>query len=275
MDNYQAANKHKWNELAEVNFTSPGSDYDVQSFIEAADGVEGLNKTEREELGSVEGLDILHLQCHFGKDTIRMKRSGARRATGLDFSPVAIRYARSLAAATDTAVTFVEGNLYDAPTLIDDVFDLVYVTWGTICWLPDIEGWARVVAHFVKPGGRFYFLDQHPVVLSFDYHASAPHAPIYDFFHKPDPIAFDDTSVYSDPDATVKTVRSYEWIHPVGDVVTALIDAGLQIEYLHEFDTVSWKALAFMELCDDGLYRLPKGMPRLPMSYSISARKPL
>ena len=138
-----------------------------------------------------------------------------------------------------------------------------------------VEGWARVVAHFVKPGGRFYFLDQHPVVLSFDYHASAPHPPIYDFFHKPDPIAFDDTSVYSDPDATVKTVRSYEWIHPVGDVVTSLIDAGLQIEYLHEFDTVSWKALAFMELCDDGLYRLPEGMPRLPMSYSISARKPL
>ena len=154
-----------------------------------------------------------------------------RRSTrdGSGFSPAAIRYARSLAAATDTAVTFVEGNLYDAPTLIDDVFDLVYVTWGTICWLPDIEGWARVVEHFVKPGGRFYFLDQHPVVLSFDYHASAPHPPIYDFFHKPDPIAFDDTSVYSDPDATVKTVRSYEWIHPVGDVVTALIDADCRL----------------------------------------------
>ncbi|MEP3112942.1 class I SAM-dependent methyltransferase [Nisaea sp.] len=275
MSEYLEANQQKWNELAEVNFRSPGSDYDVQSFIAAADGVEGLNKTEREELGSVEGLDILHLQCHFGKDTIRLKRSGARSATGLDFSPVAIKHARALAVATDTDATFVEGNLYDAPKLIDGVFDLVYVTWGTICWLPDIEGWARVIAHFVKPGGRFYFLDQHPVVLSFDDHAPAPHEPVYDYFHKPDPIAIDDTSVYSDENATLKTMRSYEWTHPVGEVVTALVDAGLRIEYLHEFDTVTWKALAFMELCDDGLYRLPEGMPRLPMSYSISARKPL
>ncbi len=273
MDDYQAANRIKWNELAEVNFSSPGSDYDVQSFIGSTDGVEGLHKTERDEVGSVEGLDILHLQCHFGKDTIRLKRSGGRSVTGLDFSPVAIEKARALAAATETEVTFVEGNLYDAPTLIDDVFDLVYITWGTICWLPDIEGWAKVISHFLKPGGRLYFLDQHPVMLSFDDHAPAPHVPVYDYFHKPEPIPFDDTSAYSDENAALKTQRSYEWTHPVGEVVTALIDADLKIEYLHEFDTVAWKAVAFMEPCEGGLYRLPEGMPRLPLSYSISARK--
>ncbi|UUX50119.1 class I SAM-dependent methyltransferase [Nisaea acidiphila] len=273
MDRFLEANRRKWNELAEVNFSSSNSDYDVGSFIEAPDGIEGLHKTEREELGSVEGLDILHLQCHFGKDTIRLKRSGARSATGLDFSPVAIENARALAGATGTDVTFVQGNLYDAPKLIDGKFDLVYVTWGTICWLPDIEEWARIVAHFLKPGGRFYFLDQHPVALSFDDLAPAPHAPVYDYFHKPEPITFDGSEAYADETAVLKTERSYEWTHPVGEVVTALIEAGLGIEYLHEFDTVAWKAFAYLVPCEGGLFRLPEGMPRLPLSYSISARK--
>lgn len=275
MDEFFEANQAKWNELAEVNFSSSDSDYDVHAFISAPEGIEGLHKTEREEIGPVEGLDILHLQCHFGKDTIRLKRSGARSATGLDFSPVAIEHARALAAATNTEVSFVEGNLYDAPRLIEGRFDLVYVTWGTICWLPDIEEWARIVAHFLKPGGRFYFLDQHPVVLGFDDLAPEPHPPVYDYFHKPEPIAFDGTEAYADESAVLQTKRSYEWTHPVGEVVTALVDAGLAIEYLHEFDTISWKALAFMEPCGGGLYRLPEGMPRLPLSYSISARKPL
>lgn len=275
MDEFFKANQAKWNELAEVNFSSSASDYEVQEFIASPEGIEGLHKTEREEIGSVEGLDILHLQCHFGKDTIRLKRSGARSATGLDFSPVAIEHARALATATGTEVRFVQGNVYDAPQLVDGRFDLVYVTWGTICWLPDIEAWARVVAHFLKPGGRFYFLDQHPVCLGFDDLAPAPHAPVYDYFHKPDPIAFDGTEAYADESAVLETKRSYEWTHPVGEVVTALTDAGLTIEYLHEFDTVAWKALAFMVPCEGGLYRLPEGMPRLPLSYSISARKPL
>ncbi|WP_420405021.1 class I SAM-dependent methyltransferase [Nisaea sp.] len=275
MDEYQEANRRKWNELAEVNYGSAASDYNVQSFIESPDGLDGLHRTEREELGSVDGLDVLHLQCHFGKDTIRLKRAGARSATGLDFSPVAIRLARELATATGTEVTFVEGNLYDAPDLIRSSFDLVYITWGTICWLPDIEGWARVVSRFLKPGGRLYFLDQHPVILSFDDLAPAPHAPVYDYFHKPEPISFDGTEAYADESAVLKTKRSYEWTHPVGEVVTALVDAGLAIEYLHEFDTIAWKALAFMEPCEGGLYRLPEGLPRLPLSYSISARKPL
>lgn len=273
MDRFQEANRLKWNELAEVNYTSPGSDYGVESFLNTTQGTRDLHKTELEELGSVEGLDILHLQCHFGMDTLLLARKGAKSVTGLDFSPVAIRQARELAEKAGIEATFIEGNVYDAPSLIEGQYDLVYVTWGTICWLPDIEGWAKVVSHFVKPGGRFYFLDQHPVVLSFDDHAPAPHAPVYDYFHKPDPISFDDTSVYSDENAALKTQRSYEWTHPVGDVVTALIDAGLRIEYLHEFDTVAWKALAFMEPCDGGLYRLPQGMPRLPLSYSISACK--
>ncbi|WP_028465120.1 class I SAM-dependent methyltransferase [Nisaea denitrificans] len=273
MDKFQAANQQKWNELAEVHYTSAGSDYGVEDFLSGTEGARDLHKTELEELGSVKGLDILHLQCHFGLDSLLLARKGAKSVTGLDFSPVAIKQARELAERAGIDAAFIEGNVYDAPELVQGTYDLVYVSWGTICWLPDIEAWARVVAHFVKPGGRFYFLDQHPVTLSFDDYAPVPHAPIYDYFHKPDPISFDGTDSYADEDAVLRTKRSYEWTHPVGEVVTALIDAGLQIEYLHEFDTVAWKALAFMEPCEGGLYRLPEGMPRLPLSYSISARK--
>lgn len=275
MDEFFRSNERKWNELAEINYRSASSDYRVDAFLNGPEGARDLHKTELEELGSVKDLDILHLQCHFGMDTLLLARKGARSVTGLDFSPVAIRQARELAQKAGIEARFVEGNLYDAPKLIDGTFDLVYVTWGTICWLPDIEGWARVVAHFVRPGGRFYFLDQHPVSLSFDDLAPEPHPPVYDYFHKPEPIAFDGTDAYADESAVLETKRSYEWTHPVGEVVTALIDAGLGIEYLHEFDTIAWKALAYMEPCEGGLYRLPQGMPRVPLSYSISARKPL
>ena len=275
MDKFQVANQQKWNELAEVHYTSASSDYGVEDFLSGPEGARDLHKTELEELGSVKGLDILHLQCHFGLDTLLLARKGAKSVTGLDFSPVAIKQARELAERAGIDATFIEGNVYDAPELIQGAFDLVYVSWGTICWLPDIEAWARVIARFVKPGGRLYFLDQHPITLSFDDYAPAPHAPIYDYFHKPDPISFDEADSYADKNAVLQAKRSYEWTHPVGEVVTALIDAGLQIEYLHEFDTVAWKALAFMEPCEGGLYRLPEGMPRLPLSYSISARKSL
>ncbi|MEQ8334102.1 class I SAM-dependent methyltransferase [Nisaea sp.] len=275
MDEFQAANRRKWNELAEVHYTSANSAYGIDDFLNGPEGTRDLHKTELEELGSVEGLDILHLQCHFGMDTLLLARKGANSVTGLDFSPVAIAQARELAERAGIEASFIEGNVYDAPKLIQATYDLVYVTWGTICWLPDIDAWARVVAHFVKPGGRFYFLDQHPVVLSFDDYAPAPHAPVYDYFHKPEPLPFETSDSYADGSAVLQTKRSYEWTHPVGEVVTALIDAGLRLEYLHEFDTVAWKALAFMEPCEGGLYRLPEGMPRLPLSYSISARKPL
>lgn len=273
MDETFKVNREKWDELATVN-TGPGSDYGIDAFLAGDAGGRDLHRTELEELGSVDGLDLLHLQCHFGLDSLILARKGAR-VTGLDFSPVAIAKARELAATANLDARFVEGNVYDAPKLIEGTFDLVYVSWGTICWLPDIAGWARVVAHFVKPGGRFYFLDMHPILATYDEPAERLDTPRFDYFHKPAPLAFDNTDAYADADAVLKTTRSYEWIHPVGEVATALIEAGLTLEYLHEHDTVAWKAFPFLVPAGGGLWRFPDGMARVPASFSISARKSL
>ncbi len=182
--------------------------------------------------------------------------------TGLDFSARAIDAARALAEELDLEARFVEGDVYDAGELIPARFDLVYVTWGTICWLPDIRGWARVAAAALRPGGRLFFADAHPFLLTLDDEkASASDLRVrYPYFHKPAPLRFNEATDYGDAEHTMIHVESYEWMHGPLEVCDALIRAGLALKRLEEFEFLPWNHLPAMWEDEDRLWRLAGGL---------------
>lgn len=273
---YLDANRAHWDELVDIHVGSTGPDgYDVDALRR---GERRLHAIEEAELGPVDGLDVLHLQCHFGVDSLILARRGAR-VTGLDFAPAAVRTARALAADLGIEARFVEGDVYRAPELIAGRFDLVYVTWGTICWLPDLPAWGRVVAQFLKPGGRFYFCDAHPAARMFDDSTEAAALPLgtlrlkYRYFHAAAPTANLVTTDYADPAAVIRNQRSYEWEHSVSDIVNAVLAAGMTLDWLHEHDEIAWRMLPILVPGARGQHRWPDGpQPRLPLSLSLSAR---
>lgn len=261
-------NRARWDELVPIHLSSP--DYRVAQF---KSGNDHLHPIEAAEIGLVAGRPLLHLQCHFGLDTLSLARRGAI-ATGLDFSPVAIAAAQALAAETGIAARFVEGNVYDAPALIGERFDIVYVTWGAINWLPDIRGWAQVVARLLEPGGSLYVLEGHPLAMALDQEdPAAPITSAYDYFQKPDPLVNFATQSYTGDPEPLSNTEMHEWIHPLGAVVTALVEAGLVLEWLHEHDRVAWRMFACLEEGPDHMWRLPAGRPSLPLAYSLRAHK--
>lgn len=271
MDDYLSANRSHWDELAEVH---PGTDfYDVESFLA---GETSLMDLEREELADVvgDGTSLLHLQCHFGLDTLSWARESAA-VTGVDFSPTAIETARELrdeVGLSEERAQFVESDVYDLPKVLDGSFDVVFTSYGALVWLPDIDRWADVVAHFLKPGGTVYLAEMHPVfgmseAVDEDSWIQLPYA-----YANDEAMSFetDEESYAGANDLSVQTI--YEWNHGVGDIVTALVDAGLDIEYVHEFPKSSYKRFDGMVEGDDGWWRLPDG-PEIPMTLSVRATK--
>jgi SAM-dependent methyltransferase len=262
-------NRARWDELVGIHLRSP--DYRVAEFRA---GEDHLHPIEAAEIGPIAGRRLVHLQCHFGLDTLCLARRGAA-VTGLDFSPAAIAAARALAEETGIAARFVAGNLYDAPALIGERFDVVYVSWGALNWLPDIKGWAQVVAELLDDGGFLYLLEGHPLAMLFEQEGpDAPILPTYDYFQNPGPlVSFAATSYTSDPDPIAHT-EMHEWIHPIGAVVTALIEAGMALDWVHEHDRVAWRMFPCLQEGGDRMWRMPAGRPSLPLAYSLRARKP-
>ena len=274
MDDALRANRDLWDAWTGIHTASEF--YDVPSFRDGSRPIR-LADYEREEIGPVAGRSLLHLQCHFGLDTLSWARLGAN-VTGADFSERAVEAARSLAADVGVPATFVVSNLYDLPDVLEGEFDIVYTSRGVLGWLPDIAGWARVAAHFVKPGGTFYVTEIHPAAQVFENDGVAPGELrlAYPYWSHAAPLTFDVHGSYADPGAvTDPTLVEHGWDHSLGEIVTALIDAGLRIELLHELDFCEWK-LDFLVEGDDGRWRLPadtKG--QLPLFFSIRATKPV
>ncbi|MGK9231886.1 class I SAM-dependent methyltransferase [Inquilinus limosus] len=263
-----ALNRANWDERVAVHLRS--AFYNVDGFRR---GETDLGPIEAAEIGDVAGLRVAHLQCHFGLDTMYLARRGAR-VTGLDFSANAIAAARALAAETGSIAEFVEGDVYDAPRLLGaGLYDLVFTSWGTILWLPDIAGWARVVAALLKPGGRLYFLDDHPAARALDQRgADAPVVPTYAYFND-SPFEFDAQGSYADRDAAFTHTRSVEWMHPLGAIVGALLAAGLRLTALREHDATAWQMWPCLVRGEDELWRMPADGPNLPLSLTIEAVK--
>lgn len=259
------ANRRLWDEWAHVNANSEM--YAHEAFKA---GRNSLNALEMGEVGDVAGKRLLHLQCHFGQDTLSWARLGAA-VTGMDFSPEAIQIARQTSAEMQLPARFICCNLYDLPQHLDETFDIVFTSYGALTWLPDLPGWARVAAHFVKPGGLFYIAEFHSFAMVFDDEAEQVEQH-YPYFNE-GPIVLPVQGSYADRGAAVKQGLSYEWPYPLGEVITALIDAGLRIEFVHEFPYTLYQAYPWVEKHTDGNYYPKTGIPSLPLLFSIRAVK--
>jgi SAM-dependent methyltransferase len=267
---YLQANRARWDDLVPIHARS--AFYDVEGF---RGGRITLMDLEQEEIGDVRGKSLLHLQCHFGLDTLSWARLGAQ-ATGVDFSPRAIDLGRSLNDELDLDVEFVCADVYDLPDVLSRQFDIVFTSYGVLTWLPDLRRWAEVVAHFVRPGGTFYIAEIHPFALVFDDREDATalqiHEP-YPYFPVPEPLVFEEDGTYADQDAAIEHRTTYEWPYTVGDVVTFLIDAGLRIEFLHEFPFACYRMFPFLEQDKAGRWWLPGRNETVPMTFSLKATK--
>jgi SAM-dependent methyltransferase len=270
LDEYTHANHAYWDEAVAIHAASEF--YDVESFIA---GRNTLKPVEREELGDVSGKTLLHLQCHFGLDTLSWARLGAT-VTGLDFSEQAVATAGGLAERTGIAdATFVCGNVYDAPSLIDGQFDIVFTSYGALCWLGDLARWASAAAALVRPGGVLYVAEFHPFAQIFDDEPDVTELrPRYPYFPGGPPVRFDGEGTYADLGATLTNRVKYNFPYTVAGVVSSVIDAGLRVEFLHEFPFTEYKMFPFLRRDDDGMYRLPSEYGDIPLQFSVRARKP-
>ncbi len=271
MDRFIQANRKHWNELTPIHEASEF--YDVESFKA---GRSTLLPIEVEELGDVSGKTLLHLQCHFGLDTLSWARLGAR-VTGVDISDDAIKLAKGLSEELGIDADFVRSDVYDLPQNLDGLFDIVYTSYGVLIWLPDIDRWAGVVEKFLKPGGTFYIVEFHPFGHLFDEEVEDGRLELrYPYFNPGEPREWlpDGSGSYADPDAVLNTT-TYEWSHSLGDVVTALASTGLRITFLHEFPYSGYKQLPMMTRGEDGWWRLPEKAESVPLMYSIKATKDL
>jgi SAM-dependent methyltransferase len=267
-----AANQRLWEAWTAVH--AQGEFYDLAGF--RAGGVR-LRDEEIAAVGDVRGKTLLHLQCHFGIDTLSWARLGAR-VTGADFAPAAIRLAREIAA--DIGIEdarFVESNIYELPDRLDGEFDVVYTSRGVLGWLPDIRGWAKVVAHFLAPGGTFFITEAHPIFHVWEAEGVSPGELrlTYPYWEHREPLVFDVKGSYADPGADVGEQKEHGWDHGLGEIVTALIDAGLRIDRLEEQPFLEWPADFLVESePGSGVYVLPEGPGELPLMFSLLASKP-
>ena len=279
---YFAANLARWDESVAIHAASRG--YHLEGYLR---GEKTLYATEMDEVGDVTGKTLLHLQCHFGMDTLAWARLGAT-VTGIDFSPEAVSRARRLAEEIGVGdARFIESNIYDAPEVLDERFDVVYTGIGALNWLPDIRSWARVAAGFVKPGGFLYVYEGHPMLWALDEERDdEPFQLKYPYFEAAQPTEWDWDETYTDG-PKLKNTRGYEWNHGLGEIVSALIEAGLRLEFLHEHRSMAWQGLPMMVPTDGEVaegthhqrrvgWQLPEGLrDMVPLMYSLKASRPV
>jgi SAM-dependent methyltransferase len=261
------ANRKMWDEFVFIN--SRSEMYQLEEFKK---GMNKLNPLERTEVGDVKGKSLLHLQCHFGMDTLSWARLGAS-VTGMDFSSKGIEMAKTLSSELHIPGRFICCNLYDLPDHLDEQFDIVYTSYGVLCWLPDLLRWAQIVARYLKLGGFFYITESHPFANVFDDEKDVKELKVrYPYFHS-GPMEFVADGSYADPVAKIPPHKEYEWMHGMGEIITSLCDAGLKIEFLHEFPYLCYAQLPFMEKGKDGNWRLPGSEESIPFTFSLKASK--
>lgn len=269
-EEFYEANRQNWNNRAELHSSDETGRYRIARVLA---GGSSLHEIEAREIGDIAGKDIAHLQCHIGLDTLSLKHLGARSVTGLDFSATALKAARSFAAQAGTEARFVEASVYDARQALEGDFDLVFVTWGTIIWIDDIFRWGRVVSSLLRPGGKVYLLDMHPQLGQFDIDEGWPKLRFPWKTRAADPIVFDLDYTYTGDPRPLTHRRFYEWIHPLSDVINALVVAGMSVDFLNEHAVVAWEAFPGMEEVGEDLFALLPEHPKIPLSFSVGATK--
>lgn len=269
MDEYTTANQGWWNEAAQVH--AQGEGYQLQAFKE---GKSKLNPLERGEVGDVAGKKLLHLQCHFGLDTLSWARLGAQ-VTGMDYADKAIAIAQELTQELQMDATFVCCNLYDLPGVLDAAgeFDIVYTSYGVIGWLPDLQPWGKIIAHYLKPGGFFYIAEGHPFMWTFDEYSADLKIRYPYFSHAA--IKDESAGTYAEKEATLEHKTTYGWNHTLSEVFGSLLAAGLSIDFFHEHQFCAWECLQDMEEDENGFMRFkdPQKRELLPLMFSLKATK--
>ncbi len=259
---YKKLNKESWNKRTEIHFDSEF--YDNKSFVA---GRNSLNSIELDILGDVKGKSILHLQCHFGQDTISLTRLGAE-AVGVDLSDKAIDRARELATTTKSDATFICCDIYDLPDHLDRKFDIVFTSYGTIGWLPDMDKWASLISRYLKPGGKFVFAEFHPVAFMFDDDFTKI---AFDYFNTGPTLESQD-GTYTDGDEGMRS-EFVEWDHSIGEVMTSLLAQNFRIDSFQEFDYSPYTCFKNTVEIAPGKHRIKSIDKLIPMVYAIGATK--
>lgn len=260
-------NRRSWDERVPIHAASQF--YDLPSFER---GRCSLRPLEVAEVGDVRGRSLLHLQCHFGQDTLSWARRGAR-VTGVDFSASAIGLARELNDRLGLDARFICSDLYELPRHLDQTFDVVFTSYGVLCWLPDLTRWAEIIAGALRPGGVFYLAETHPLAYVFDDDAEPRTMhPRFDYTTRA-PLRWSEESTYADRSVRLQHTTTWLWNHGLGEIVGALLAAGLRLEFLHEWPFCVYPMFAGMVQGDDGWWRLPEGCPELPLTVSLRAAR--
>ena len=260
-------NRRWWDGVTPVHFRSRS--YDVDGFRR---GASSLLPMEVSELGDVSGKSLLHLQCHFGLDTLSWARRGAI-VTGIDFSQEAISTARGLSDHLGVPGRFIESNLYSLPDVLDEKFDIVYTGYGAICWLPDLKRWAEIIARFLRPGGIFYIVEGHPMTNLIN-DEIADRVDLTGRYFNHGPVRYESPNTYTDSEEPLRERVTYAWEHPLSDVVNSVISAALRIERLNESRLGFFKAHPLTRRREDGHWEFPDGISDMPLTFSLLARSP-
>jgi SAM-dependent methyltransferase len=288
-DEYLTTNRANWDSRANVHARA----YGLDTLLADPNRLSDVVRFDAPRLGDLAGLDVVHLQCHIGTDTLSLARLGAH-VTGVDLSGASLAEARDLAGRAGADIDYVQSDVYSAPQALGGrTFDLVYTGIGAICWLPSIGRWAETVAALLRPGGRLFIRDGHPVMLSaLAVTAATDHAdreqqpwitgpggvtPALElpYFEQPDPLVWHDEYSYAGVDK-IEQPRSMEWNHGLGEIVTAVLDAGLELTSLTEHDSAPWDALPGLMVEDEatGEFRLRDRPERMPATFTLTARRP-
>lgn len=260
--NYKEVNKKTWNNKVSVHVDSDF--YEQDNFIK---GKITLPQTDLEALGDVKGKSILHLQCHFGQDSLSLARLGAK-VTGIDFSEEAINKAKDLNKQLGLDAEFICCDVYETLQNITEKYDIVYTSYGTIGWLPDLDKWANVIVNALKPNGKFIFFEFHPVVWMYDDNFNEV---FYNYF-KSEPIKEEYTGTYADKVSEILN-KTISWNHSLSEVFQALLKHNISIEHFEEFDYSNYNCFSHMEEFEPGKYRIQKFENKIPMMYSIIGKK--
>ena len=277
LDEYRAANRDNWDDRVPIHWGS--DDYAIQKFIDDPKYVSDVIQfdLDNDELGDVSGKSLLHLQCHIGHDTLSLARLGAT-VTGVDFSEPAIEACKKLSADSGTAGEFVVADVYDSPNILPNrQFDVVYTGVGAICWLHDINAWAKVAAGFLKPGGTFYILEGHPIMWSVSVDDQDGKILIdWPYFESAGPQGYEEDTTYAG-EGKVAHTKQFNTPHGLGETINALLQTGLVLDFVHEHKVANWQGTPMMVKSDEGrgLWKMPEGKEDfLPLMHSIKAHKP-
>lgn len=268
-----ADNQANWNDRARTHMS--GNYYGANELITNPESISAELAQDIHRFGNLNGKSVIHLQCHLGTDTIGFARRGAKRVVGLDLSDTSLEFAKDIAAKSGVTVEFVHSNVYDARENVEGSFDLVYTSLGVLCWLPDIEKWAETIVSLMAPGGCFFIRDDHPMFMTISDDVSNGLKIEQSYFQLDQPLTWEDETSYilDDNAPKIKAKRNHQWNHSIGEIITALIRAGLTIDSVEETPYSAWCPWPELMVKEGHVYRLKDAPERLPLQFVICAHK--